>query len=247
MEQSKQAQTWAKLQSFGTFLKQWFSKHWRSLLLLLIGVYLPLQIFAVLAVQVWSQDNGFHWDRSLLIAIHANAQAPLDQFATFFTKLGTRWGVFPATVAIMLLLFVRRQWRSLLYLLITLPGCALINTNAKVWLHRVRPHLWEKTYLPQDFSFPSGHAMSSMEFVAVLIILTWGSRWCGAVVALGSLFVLTIGWTRLYLGVHYPSDILAGWLIAIAWAIATSFVLKPRLMTSKTLLNEDSAERIEGN
>lgn len=94
-------------------------------------------------------------------------------------------------------------------------------------LHRVRPHLWESPAPEFDYGFPSGHAMSSMTLVAVLVILTWGSRWRWWVLAAGTIFVLVIGWTRLYLGVHYPSDILAGWMASIAWAVGVSWVIKP--------------------
>ncbi|HEY9618509.1 MAG TPA: phosphatase PAP2 family protein, partial [Microcoleaceae cyanobacterium] len=70
-------------------------------------------------------------------------------------------------------------------------------------------------------------AMSSMTLVAALIILTWGSRWCRSAMLIGGIFVVTIAWTRLYLGVHFPSDILAGWMVALAWVVGVSLVIKP--------------------
>ncbi|MBE9019821.1 phosphatase PAP2 family protein, partial [Chroococcidiopsidales cyanobacterium LEGE 13417] len=109
----------------------------------------------------------------------------------------------------------------------TLLGSIIINRTAKVLLHRVRPHLWESPAPEFDYGFPSGHAMSSMTLVVVLVILTWGSRWRWWVLAAGTIFVLVIGWTRLYLGVHYPSDILAGWMASIAWAVGVSWVIRP--------------------
>ncbi|MGA7937930.1 MAG: phosphatase PAP2 family protein, partial [Kovacikia sp.] len=71
---------------------------------------------------------------------------------------------------------------------------------------------------------------SSMTFIIALVILTWGSRWCFWVIALGGVFVVAIAWTRLYLGVHYPSDILAGWAASIAWAIGVRLLIKPQSM-----------------
>ncbi|MGL5074374.1 MAG: phosphatase PAP2 family protein, partial [Waterburya sp.] len=95
-----------------------------------------------------------------------------------------------------------------------------ISYTGKIIVHRARPHLWELVYqIGSDYSFPSGHAMSSMSFALVLIILTWNSSWRWLTVISGSLFVLSIAWTRLYLGVHYPSDIVGGWMIAIAWSM----------------------------
>ena len=256
----------AFLQSFLSFGKKLLVAHWRSLLVLFIGVYLPLQAFAVIAVKVWQHEGIFPWDVPILQAIHATAKAQLDLFAitltkfgsirivfpivgaialvlawlkkwrfltyllaTILTKLGVFWGVFPVASAIALLFLRRRRWRSLTYLLTTLFGSIIINRTAKALLHRVRPHLWSSPAPEFDYGFPSGHAMSSMTLVAALVILTWNSRWRLPVGLIGSLFVASIGWTRLYLGVHYPSDILAGWMVSIAWAIGVSLLIRPNL------------------
>jgi undecaprenyl-diphosphatase len=72
-----------------------------------------------------------------------------------------------------------------------------------------------------------------MTFVVALVILTWGSRWCWSVLLGGGLFVVAIAWTRLYLGVHFPSDILAGWLLSIAWAVTVSLFF--RVQRSETV------------
>ncbi|MCA1992047.1 MAG: phosphatase PAP2 family protein [Coleofasciculus sp. S288] len=218
---------WTLFQSFLTFLQKLIVAHWRSLLLLLLGVYLPFQGFGELAEEVWENEGGFPWDVPILLAIHLTASPQLDAFAVTLTKFGVFWGVFPIAIVVGLMLLLRSQWRSLTYLVVTLLGSIVINRTAKVLLHRVRPHLWESPTPELDFGFPSGHAMSSMTLVAVLVILTWGSRWCWMILVFGSVFVVAIGWTRLYLGVHYPSDILAGWMASIAWAVGVSLLLRP--------------------
>ncbi|MBD3884113.1 phosphatase PAP2 family protein [Phormidium tenue FACHB-886] len=223
-----------RFQSFGQFFKRWLSQRWRLLLLLFLGVYIPLQVFSLLALEIWQHQGGLQWDISIMNAIHAAAGTKLDLFAKIFTRLGTSWGVFPVSALISVVLLVYRRWRSLTYFLITVLGCGLINHSAKVYWHRDRPSLWD--YPPSHgFSFPSGHAMSSMGFVAALIILLWGTRWRWLVLVLGSAFVVTIGWTRLYLGVHYPSDILAGWMAALAWAIGVSSLVRPHLQPPNLL------------
>ncbi|MCV3213501.1 phosphatase PAP2 family protein [Plectonema radiosum NIES-515] len=218
---------WKRLQSFLTFLKQLIVNHRASLLLLLMGVYLPLQIFGELAEDVWENEGGFRWDVPILLAIHSTSRPSLDVFAGTLTKFGVFWGVFPVASAIAIGLFMRRRWRSLIYFITTLLGSIIINRTAKVLLHRVRPHLWESPAPEFDYGFPSGHAMSSMTLVAVLVILTWGSRWRWLVIIAGGVFVFAIAWTRLYLGVHYPSDILAGWTASVAWAVGVSLLLLP--------------------
>jgi undecaprenyl-diphosphatase len=220
------ARLWQLLQSFFRFVQQLLMTHWRSLLLLLLGVFLPLQVFGELAEDVWENEGGFPWDVPVLLAVHSTANPQLDVVVTMLTKLGVFWGVFPIATVTALLLFNRRRWRSLTYLIVTLLGSIIINRTAKVLLHRVRPHLWESPAPEFDYGFPSGHAMSSMTFVAVLVILTWGSRWRWLVLIVGAIFVLVIGWTRLYLGVHYPSDILAGWMVSVGWAVGVSLIIR---------------------
>ena len=219
---------WKQPRSFLHFLRQILVARWRSLLLLAIGVCLPLLVFEQLAVVVWRNPSGFSWDASILLAIHATAQPSLDRVATTLTKFGVFRGVFPAGLLVSLVLLYLRRWRSLTYWLITLGGSIVINRTTKFWLHRVRPSLWDTVSPELDFAFPSGHAMSSMTFVAALLLLTWGSRWSVWIASLGSALVVAIGWTRLYLGAHFPSDILAGWLVSIAWAIGVSLIIQPQ-------------------
>ncbi|HEY9623017.1 MAG TPA: phosphatase PAP2 family protein [Crinalium sp.] len=215
---------------FSKFLQRWFETHWRSLLLLFFGVYIPLQVFAVVALQVWGLEGGLTWDEPMMTAIHTTATESFDRLAAIVTKCGSAWIVGPVSLAIAFIFFFQKQWRSLVYLLLTIVGCGVLNIVAKGYWHRVRPGLWESGYpLPHDFSFPSGHAMTSMSFIAALIILTWRTRWHGLTLAIGAAYVVTIAWTRLYLGVHYPSDILAGWMLAIAWAMGISALVKPHL------------------
>ncbi|MBE9155843.1 phosphatase PAP2 family protein [Nodosilinea sp. LEGE 06152] len=227
----KQASVRDRFKSLFGYVKALLIGHYRSLLLLLLlGVFFPLQIFGELAEEVWENEGGFPWDEPILLGIHATATPQLDTFASYLTQLGVGWGVAPASIVIALVLWRRHHWRSLVYFLTTLIGSAIINVSAKLLLQRVRPNLWESPAPEYDYGFPSGHAMSSMTFVAALVILLWGSRWNWLVAALGGLFVLAIGWTRLYLGVHYPSDIVAGWLASIAWAVGVALLIKPRLL-----------------
>ncbi|WNZ43962.1 phosphatase PAP2 family protein [Leptolyngbya boryana CZ1] len=216
------------LQAFLEFLKHLLAARRGALLMLLIGVLLPLLIFGELAEDVWENQGGFPWDVPILLAVHSVNNPWLDAIATFLTKLGVFWGVFPVATGVGVFLLFRRWWYALAYLITTLTGSIVINRTAKLLLHRVRPHLWQSPAPEFDYGFPSGHAMSSMTFVTVLIILTWQTKWRWWVLLLGGLFVLMIAWTRLYLGVHYPSDILAGWLISIAWAIGVSLLINPQ-------------------
>jgi len=224
-------------QPFLNFFRQLIVANWRSLLLLLIGVYLPLQIFGLLALEVWQNGGGLPWDVPILVGIHTTSQPQLDVIATVLTKFGKFQVVLTIVSIIGLVFLFLRRWRSLTYLLTTVVVSSLVNRTAKELIHRVRPHLWDSPFPELGYAFPSNHAMGSMALVAALVILTWGSAWRWLVLILGSLFVVAIGWTRLYLGVHFPSDILAGWMVSVAWAIGVSLILKPHL-TKASAVNE---------
>ena len=218
--------SWQRLGAFFEYGWQLIRRHYQALLVLFVGVLLPLQIFAELAGNVWEQE-GLAWDQPILLWLRETATPQLDRFAVLLTQFGVYWGVFPLALIIGLVLLWQRRWRFLTYYSLTLVGSILINVTVKSLVARSRPALWDSPAPELDYSFPSGHAMSSMTFVAALVILLWGSRWQWPVTILGGIFVLLIGWTRLYLGVHDPSDIIAGWAVSIGWAVGVALVIRP--------------------
>ncbi|WP_373524641.1 phosphatase PAP2 family protein [Nostoc sp.] len=252
MERTEKANK--KSQSPLDFLKNLLIARWRSLLLLLIGVYLPLQVFEILTVKIWQNEAGFPWDVPILLAVHSTANPQLDILAVTLARVGLPWTAIPILGAIALILLLQKRWRSLAYLVTTSVGSVIINRTAKALMHRVRPQLWQSIAPELSFAFPSAHAMTSITLVAILLILSWATRWRWLVLIFGSLYVIAIAWCRLYLGVHFPSDILAGWMVALAWAIGVSLIIKPYMTTAKsvdgerdetTLLPEETKLRTE--
>ena len=191
------------------------------------GIILPFAGFLLLASHVWNQGKGFVWDIPMLQWVHQTARPLLDAIAQSVTPLGIAWGTVPVLTVLGAILVYQQHWRSLLYLIVTPVGSFLLNRTLKLYFHRERPHLWEVFAPDLSFAFPSGHAMASLSFAIVVIVLAWNTRWRWLVFTLASLFVLTIGWTRIYLGMHYPSDVVAGWLLAIAWSITTLLLIQP--------------------
>jgi undecaprenyl-diphosphatase len=87
--------------------------------------------------------------------------------------------------------------------------------------------------LPEkSFSFPSGHAMNAMAMCAALVIVTWSEKWRNATLAFSMVFVPLVGASRLYWGVHYPSNIVADWACAIAWACSVKYIFDMRTASS---------------
>ncbi|ACC83011.1 phosphatase PAP2 family protein [Nostoc punctiforme] len=221
-----------------SFLKNLLIARWRSLLILLIGVYLPLQVFEILTVKIWENQAGFPWDVPILLAVHSTANPQLDVFAVTLAIIGLPWMAIPILGAIALILLLQKRWRSLAYLLTASLGSVIINRTAKELMHRVRPQLWQSIAPESSFAFPSGHAMTSVTLVAILLFLTWASSWRWLVLIFGSLYIIAIAWCRLYLGVHFPSDILAGWMVTLAWTIGVSIIIKPYITKVKSVDSE---------
>lgn len=206
----------------------WLWTHRLRLIILFAGVLIPLWIFGELADEVLERQH-FGFDVPILLFLHNHATPLLDQIMLFFSLIGYRFGVVPVDVLVFLFLLQRRRWGDVLFWGIAIGGAALLNLAAKQSFGRVRPDLWLSIAPETTFSFPSGHAMGSMALAAAVVVLTWPTRWRWLALILGILFVLLVGVSRMYLGVHYPSDILAGWAASLAWVIGVSLVLYGRL------------------
>jgi undecaprenyl-diphosphatase len=198
-----------------TFLR---AHGWR-LLLLFAGLWLPLWGFGAL-VEELNEGETFPFDLPLLELAHGLARKGLDHAFLVVSRLGYGHGVVPADVVLVLALAWARRMREGLFAGLALGGSALLNVLAKHVYARPRPDLWLSIAPETTYSFPSGHAMGSMTLGAVAVLLAWRTRWRWPVLAAGAVFVLLVGLSRVYLGVHYPSDILAGWAAALAWTVA---------------------------
>ena len=209
------AQTLGEEARFGLgFLR----RYWRKVLLGFLGVLAPLWGFGELADEV-REAEAFPFDAPLLHFAHAMARDGFDQGFLWITRLGYQWGVVPADVLLVLVLALTRRMREGLFAGVALIGSALLNVGAKHLFARARPSLWESISPEATFSFPSGHAMGSMTLAMVLVLLAWYTRWRWWVTVPMAVFVVLVGLSRVYLGVHFPSDILAGWTAAIAWTV----------------------------
>ena len=135
------------------------------------------------------------------------------------SRLGYLWGVIPIDALALLFLLARRRFRDGLFLGLAVIGSAILNIVAKNHYARLRPDLWISLTPETTYSFPSGHAMGSTALALAMILLCWPTRGRWLVTTASMLFVLLVALSRIYLGVHYPSDILAGWAAASAWTI----------------------------
>jgi undecaprenyl-diphosphatase len=182
-----------------------------------LGLVLPWAVFAWLAVRV-VQAGGLSWDAPVLAFWHRHATPALDKLAIFLTIIGNTGPMIGTGVLVLLALLVRRRWRLAWVFALSVGGSMLLTQLIKPLVARPRPALWVSIRPEHTFSFPSGHAMDTAAVATALVFLLWPSRsrWLMAPLLL---FVLGVGWARMYLGVHNPSDVLAGWASAVGWVV----------------------------
>ncbi|MBL6455087.1 phosphatase PAP2 family protein [Belnapia sp. T6] len=129
-------------------------------------------------------------------------------------------------------LLVARQGRAAALLLLALPGGLVLNTLLKRGFDRPRPDLVAHLVQVESSSFPSGHAMLSAIGYLTLGALLAGAaaprRQRGYILGVAVALTLLIGASRVYLGVHWPSDVLAGWCLGTAWAGSCWLALRRR-------------------
>ncbi len=186
-------------------------------------VMLSAAVFAQLAqAVVRGQTQAF--DDAILRFMGENGAPWLDTLVLEVTALGARMVVYMVVLIASVFLWQSRHHYSAGMLWVAVIGSGLINTVLKLTFNRPRPDVfpWRTQHVGLA-SFPSGHAMTSIVVYGTLAFLiarlapsrrlkrlTW---------ALAVLVIVLVGLSRLYLGVHYPSDVLAGFVIGGAWAI----------------------------
>lgn len=190
----------------------------------MVGVVLPLALFVALASGV-REVRGFFFDEPLLWYMREFASPRLDAFFVCVSRLGYGSGVIPLDALIVLLLLALRRWRAAAFAGIGFVGSALLNVAAKHFFARARPGLWESIAAESSFSFPSAHAMGSATLAVVVIALAWRTGWRWPALLLAVSFVWLVGISRVYLGVHYPSDVLAGWAAGLIWVVGTYLLM----------------------
>jgi undecaprenyl-diphosphatase len=165
-------------------------------------------------------------DQPVLDAAITLRSPGLDSAVTAFTDVGGPVGMpILALVAVAVLTWRRRRWTPIVLTLIAAAGSLAMTIVGKGFVDRARPPAdLAVPPLEVSASFPSGHTLNATVLATVivyLILIVTTAAWQRTLtITLGTLFVLAMGLSRVFLGHHWLTDVLAGWLIGLAWALA---------------------------
>ncbi|MEB3309252.1 MAG: phosphatase PAP2 family protein [Snowella sp.] len=193
----------------------------------LISCFLAF-IFLFWLVKGVLKRETFNFDQSFLLTIYPYENSGLDQFMLFITRFGNPEVMIPIAILSLGLLWWKNNQLEAKIFVIGCLGATILNLGLKLMFERSRPALWKQLITETSFSFPSGHALGSLFFYGFLAYLLAQKypQLRLTIYSLTTLFITTIGLSRLYLGVHWPSDVLAGYGISIIWLTTCITMLK---------------------
>jgi undecaprenyl-diphosphatase len=178
----------------------------------LFFLWLALQVHGTRA-QVFDQ----HW-RAL---VHVASSPRLTEFMAYTTQLGAIVALsFLSSGVILGFLFLKLK-RAAVLMTTNMVGAWILNDSLKLLFHRARPDPFFGIPPPGDYSFPSGHSLCSLCFygmiTALFVVRIQNRAARGVIIGAAALIIAGVGLSRVYLGVHYPTDVLGGWSIALCW------------------------------
>ena len=217
-------------------MRGWQTRHRLEPAVLVVVLLLSLATGAF----VWTADElregeTLLRDRQWLLALRdpANPElllggAPSLQPAREVTALGSPWFLLLLVGGVAAVLAAARHWRLALFIVAATSAGAVFNTGLKHLFARVRPDLVPHEVAVTNASFPSGHAFgAAMVYLTLAALLSQRIEQQAAralLLALAAGLVAAVGVSRVALGVHWPSDVLAGWAAGAAWAFASWLV-----------------------
>jgi len=210
---------------------------WRTAALWLIAAAVALWLVLVgvgyLLGHQWSHSALVRWDASVDRHLAADRQRDWNTATHLTTYLAETITVIAVGLVAFVLLRVRlKRWREPLFLAVTVIGEVTIFVSTTLLVDRDRPPVRHLDSAPPTSSFPSGHTAASVALYGALAVLAWrlgAAAWLRAVATtLAVLVPVLVAASRMYRGMHYPTDVTAGALLACCWLAVTTTVLLGR-------------------
>ena len=188
---------------------------------------LAMWAFATIAHEVWEKET-YAFDKSILLYLRSLHDPVRDRIMLALTFFGEPNLLLMLSVSLSIMLWVRKHRSEAITIAITGAGAVGLNMLLKQIFARDRPQLWERAVEVKFYSFPSGHAMISMVVYGLLGYFLGArfpkQRWL--IYGLTVVLIAGIGLSRLYLGVHWPTDVIAGYIAGFVWLLACIFSLE---------------------
>ena len=181
-------------------------------------------LFVRLADSVRENELVTRFDRNVLTFVVEHRVAWISRLARGTTLLGSGWVVAIVVLGAAILLLVRHRRLDALFVVVSSVGTALLVVGAKHLIGRPRPSGSDHLVRASGAAFPSGHAAQSVACyaaLAVVVVFATRSNTTRVLACSGAAIIaLAVGASRVYLGVHWPSDVASGWLLAAGWLLA---------------------------
>lgn len=229
---------------------QWLGSHELPVLLALCTILASLWGFAELAEEVMEGETH-EFDQALLLSMRnpADLSDPIgpgwvEEIGRDITAMGGNAVLTLLTLAVVGYLLLDGKRRMALVLVVATLGALGVSTLLKNTIDRARPDLVPHHTQVYTASFPSGHSMLSastyLTMGALLARAQRRKRMKAYILLVAIIATLLVGFSRIYLGVHWPTDVLAGWTAGAAWAIGC-WLLARWLQQRHEVEDEDSA------
>jgi undecaprenyl-diphosphatase len=211
--------------AFARFLRRRFDRdhpYGLGLTLAFLATVLALWAFLAVVDSVTEQDDLFRFDAHAHDAVYAFVGPERQPLMWAVTWLGNNSTVTAFVVLVAAALLAARK-RMLAFRVVLASGVGgLVVLGLKSLFHRARP--LEQVVPAQGFSLPSGHAFAATVFYGMMVYLVWrltDRPWARALaVVVGVVVIGAVGLSRVYLNVHYLTDVVAGWASGTAWLVA---------------------------
>ncbi len=209
-------------------LKSIFSRARLALgsLLLALAVAIGGLIFFGWLTEEMSEGDMRGFDDAVRSFVHQYASPVVTNVMQIASFLGSTVFLTIFGISVFIVFWLLKRYRAATLFAITMAGASILLFTLKTVFRRARPEPFFETLLPVSYSFPSGHSLLSFCFYGALAVIITARIerglfrviiWTCAV-----LLIALIGLSRIYLGVHYPSDVLAGYTAAFIWVVAVA-------------------------